>query len=127
MFHTMADWMNVPFLQTLYSGTAPRRVGLRHPSIAPYGAFDCADGREVLLAVQSDREWRALCDKVLGRPDLGEDVRFARNVDRVANSGEIDAMIAAIAQSNGDTLATRNIAHFANTGLALVDPFGTSR
>ncbi|MFZ5710098.1 MAG: CaiB/BaiF CoA transferase family protein [Pseudomonadota bacterium] len=96
MFHTMADWMNVPFLQTLYSGTAPRRVGLRHPSIAPYGAFDCADGREVLLAVQSDREWRALCDKVLGRPDLGEDVRFARNVDRVANSGEIDAMIAAV-------------------------------
>ena len=39
----------------------------------------------------------------------------------------IDAMIAAIAQSNGATLATRNIAHFANTGLALVDPFGTSR
>ena len=96
MFHTMADWMNVPFLQTLYSGTAPRRVGLRHPSIAPYGAFACADGREVLLAVQSDREWRALCDKVLGRPDLGEDVRFARNVDRVANSGEIDTMIAAV-------------------------------
>ncbi len=39
----------------------------------------------------------------------------------------IDAMIAAIAQSNAATLATRNTAHFADTGLALVDPFGASR
>ncbi len=46
LFHTMADWMNVPYLQTRYGGAAPRRLGLRHPSIAPYGAFDCADGRQ---------------------------------------------------------------------------------
>jgi len=39
----------------------------------------------------------------------------------------IDAMIAAIAQSNAATLATRNTAHFADTGLTLVDPFGASR
>jgi hypothetical protein len=39
----------------------------------------------------------------------------------------IDATIAAIAQSNAATLATRNTAHFAHTGLALVDPFGASR
>jgi predicted nucleic acid-binding protein len=39
----------------------------------------------------------------------------------------IDAMIAAITQSNAATLATRNSAHFANTGLALVDPFDASR
>ena len=43
LFHTMADWMNVPYLQTRYGGTAPARVGLRHPSIAPYGAFRCAE------------------------------------------------------------------------------------
>lgn len=39
----------------------------------------------------------------------------------------VDAMIAAIAKSNAATLATRNTAHFARTGLALVDPFGGSR
>lgn len=39
----------------------------------------------------------------------------------------IDAMIAAIAQSNSATLATRNTAHFADTGLVLVDPFGVNR
>jgi predicted nucleic acid-binding protein len=39
----------------------------------------------------------------------------------------IDAMIAAIALSNAATLATRNTAHFTNTGLTLVDPFGASQ
>jgi crotonobetainyl-CoA:carnitine CoA-transferase CaiB-like acyl-CoA transferase len=65
LFHTMADWMNVPYLQAAYGGVAPARVGLRHPSIAPYAAFACADGREVLLAVQSDHEWVALAAQVV--------------------------------------------------------------
>ena len=93
LFHTMADWMNVPYLQTRYGGTAPPRLGLRHPSIAPYGAFTCADGRQVLLSVQNDREWAALCDKVLARPDLSFDPRYAANVGRVANRAGIDAII----------------------------------
>ena len=96
LFHTMADWMNVPYLQTRYGGKAPARVGLRHPSIAPYGAFACNDGRQVLLSVQSDREWVAFAEKVLGQPDLSNDARYARNVDRVAHMAEIEALIAPI-------------------------------
>ena len=96
LFHTMADWMNVPYLQTRYGGKAPARVGLRHPSIAPYGAFACSDGRQVLLSVQSDREWVAFAEKVLGQPDLATDARYARNVDRVAHMAEIEALIAPI-------------------------------
>ncbi len=96
LFHTMADWMNVPYLQTRYGGKAPARVGLRHPSIAPYGAFACSDGRQVLLSVQSDREWVAFAEKVLGQPDLATDARYARNVDRVAQMAEIEALIAPI-------------------------------
>ena len=96
LFHTMADWMNVPYLQTRYGGKAPARVGLRHPSIAPYGAFACNDGRQVLLSVQSDREWAAFADKVLGQPDLATDIRYARNVDRVAHMAEIESLIAPI-------------------------------
>jgi crotonobetainyl-CoA:carnitine CoA-transferase CaiB-like acyl-CoA transferase len=96
LFHTMADWMNVPYLQVAYGGVAPARVGLRHPSIAPYAAFACADGREVLLAVQSDREWVALAAQVLGRPELGHDPRYATNVARVAHRDEIEGMIAPV-------------------------------
>lgn len=93
LFHTMADWMNVPYLQTRYGGAAPPRVGLRHPSIAPYGAFTCADGKQVLLSVQNDREWAALCAGVLGDPALAKDDRFATNVNRVAHRDQIDALL----------------------------------
>lgn len=96
LFHTMADWMNVPYLQTRYGGKAPARVGLRHPSIAPYGAFTCNDGRQVLLSVQNDREWAAFASKVLVQPDLATDDRYARNVGRVAHMAEIEALIAPI-------------------------------
>lgn len=96
LFHTMADWMNVPYLQAVYGGVAPERVGLRHPSIAPYAAFDCADGRQVLLAVQSDREWVALATHVLGRAELADDPRFATNVARVAHRDEVEALIAPV-------------------------------
>ncbi len=96
LFHTMADWMNVPYLQAVYGGAGPARVGLRHPSIAPYGAFACADGREVLLAVQSDREWVALVTHVLGQPELGQDPRYATNVARVAHRDTVEAMIAPV-------------------------------
>jgi crotonobetainyl-CoA:carnitine CoA-transferase CaiB-like acyl-CoA transferase len=96
LFHTMADWMNVPYLQTRYGGKAPARVGLRHPSIAPYGAFTCQDGKQVILSVQNDREWRALCEKVLGDSGLASDARYARNVDRVTNVADIEARIASV-------------------------------
>ncbi|MEJ8569914.1 CaiB/BaiF CoA-transferase family protein [Microbaculum marinum] len=96
LFHTMTDWMNVPFLQSHYGGAAPPRIGLRHPTIAPYGAYRCGDGREILLSVQNDREWAALAAKVLERPELAADPRYADNVSRVAHAGDIDALIGSV-------------------------------
>lgn len=96
LFHTMADWMNVPYLQTRYGGTAPARLGLRHPSIAPYGAFTCSDGRQVLLSVQNDREWAAFAEQILGDASLSADPRYAANIGRVAHMAEIEAKIAPI-------------------------------
>ncbi|MEI6800794.1 MAG: CaiB/BaiF CoA-transferase family protein, partial [Pseudomonadota bacterium] len=98
LFHTMADWMNVPYLQTRYGGQAPERVGLRHPSLAPSGTFACADGRQVLLSV-SEREGVIFADKVLGQPALHTDSRYVRNVGRVAHMAEIDALIARVLAS----------------------------
>jgi crotonobetainyl-CoA:carnitine CoA-transferase CaiB-like acyl-CoA transferase len=96
LFHTMADWMNVPYLQARYGGKAPARVGLRHPSIAPYGAFTCADDRQILLSVQNDREWASFCENVLGRPELATDMRYGTNVARVAHGPELDALISPV-------------------------------
>ena len=96
LFHAIADWMNVPYLQTRYGGKPPRRVGLRHPTIAPYGAFTCGDGREVLLAIQNEREWSRFCSGVLGDASLETDVRFAGNIARVANVEAREATVAAV-------------------------------
>ena len=109
LFHTMADWMNVPYLQTRYGNAPPARVGVQHPTIAPYGSYTCADGREVLLSVQSDREWAVLAVKVLEAPDLITDPRYATNTARVAHRDQIDARIAAVLGSLDRESAMRRL------------------
>ena len=44
LFDGMADWMTVPLLQYEGSGKNPPRIGLAHPSICPYGAFQTREG-----------------------------------------------------------------------------------
>ena len=94
LFETMADWMTVPLLHHDYLGRAPGRVGLAHPSIAPYGGFTTADGDVVLISIQSDREWGILCRLVLDRPDLADDPGLATNDDRVRNRSRTDEAVA---------------------------------
>lgn len=93
LFASLADWMTVPLLNH-EAGRSPGQAGLAHPSVAPYGAFATADGGLLLISVQSDREWRGLA-RLIGRPELGADPRFATNTARVANRGETDAAVAA--------------------------------
>jgi itaconate CoA-transferase len=76
MFDVMADWMAVPLLNA-EAGKPPKRMGLAHPSIAPYGAFRSRDGKDILISIQSEREWKKLCAEVLNMPDLPNDPRFA--------------------------------------------------
>lgn len=93
MFDVVADWMNMPLLQHRYAGGAPQRSGLQHSFVAPYGAFYCADGRQVLLSIQNNREFSAFCAQVLNRPELADDPRFAQNPDRHANRAVLDGIV----------------------------------
>ncbi len=95
MFDAMAEWMAVPLLQAEGSGRNPPRLGLHHPSIAPYGAYRCGDGLEVLISIQNPREWEAFCAGVLGEASLAHDPRFADPSKRVANRAALDALILA--------------------------------
>jgi itaconate CoA-transferase len=94
MFDVMADWLTVPLLHQ-DAGRPPLRMGLAHPSIAPYGVFACADGAQLLVSIQSEREWRIFADRVLGDPSLTQDERFSTNVARVRNRAATDAVVAA--------------------------------
>ena len=93
LFHALSDWMNVPYLQYVYGGKTPPRNGLSHPTIAPYGVFECADKRAILFSIQNEREWANLCARALELPDLATDERFASNNARVANRPALEAII----------------------------------
>jgi formyl-CoA transferase len=93
MFDAMMEWMTVPLLFAEH-GVAPKRSGLTHPSLAPYGVFTTANDVPILISIQNDREWVILCTKVLRRPELARDPRFASSPARVANRDKTDAAVA---------------------------------
>ncbi|MGQ4446493.1 CaiB/BaiF CoA transferase family protein [Streptomyces griseus] len=93
MLDALAEWMGHPLHQGMHGSAPPARTGLAHSVIAPYDAFPTADGEQVLLSVQNDREWRRLAEQVLGRPELAEDPDFATNAARTANRARTDAVV----------------------------------
>src|SRR5437870_2433742 len=107
MFDVMADWCTVPLLNSEV-GNPPKRMGLRHPSIAPYGVFTSKDGKDILISIQSEREWKTLCAEVLKQPDLPNDPRLANISERVRNRRLTDKIVADVFGSlNRDELVQR--------------------
>lgn len=96
LFDGMADWMSVPLLQYEGTGKNPPRIGLAHPSICPYGAFQTRDGHDVLIAIQNEREWATFCAHFMDEPDLPQKPGFTVNNDRVAHRPMVDAHIQAM-------------------------------
>jgi len=92
MFDVMADWLAVPLINA-EAGNPPQRMALAHPSIAPYGAFRSKDGKDILISIQSEREWKKLCSGVLDQPALPDDRRFSNMVERVRNRALTDKIV----------------------------------
>lgn len=92
LFDTIAEYMNVPYLARRYGGKEPRRLGLAHPSIAPYGIFHAADG-DIVISIQNEREWAIFCSDVLEDAALSSDERFSSNTARVQNREALDTRV----------------------------------
>src|SRR5580658_8114540 len=95
MFDAMADWMTVPLLQQ-EAGAPPTRIGLAHVSISPFFFFKQKTAYDILISIQSDREWRVLAAKVLGDAALAADPDFATNVERVKRRTQTDGKVATV-------------------------------
>jgi itaconate CoA-transferase len=126
LFHSMMDWMNVPWIAHEYGGKTPKRIGLAHPSIAPYGIFHSADAAGFLISIQNEAEWLIFCTDVLDRSGLLEDVRFRTNNDRVEHRQETDAAVqSALGVLDAKTVAERlSRANIAFGHLAEVEAIG---
>jgi len=92
MLDALGEWMTYPMLRHAYAGSAQPRVPTSHPAIAPYGAHRTQDG-QVILGLQNEREWATFCGKVLGRPEVQIDPRFATMAQRRVNREALTALI----------------------------------
>jgi itaconate CoA-transferase len=92
LFDSIMEWMS-PLSLMAEHGPHPKRAGDRHASIVPYGPYRTGDGRQVVLAVQNDAEWRRFCDQVIDRPDLVEDPRYVHNENRLANRVDLETLV----------------------------------
>lgn len=92
MLEATAEWLGHPMYVQMYAGRQLPRMGLSHAAIAPYDAYPTSDG-EVLIGVQNDRGWQALCRTVFDDAALAEDPRFATNLLRVEHRAACDAEV----------------------------------
>lgn len=93
MFDSMADWMMVPWLHQKYGGEAPERTGVHHAAIAPYGPFKTSGGREIMIGIQNEREWKPFCELVLDGEISPDDQKYSSNPGRVANRSSLNQII----------------------------------
>jgi CoA:oxalate CoA-transferase len=103
MFDGQIAILESAILRYVTTGVAPGQLGNRHPSIAPFEAFETAD-RPLIIAVGNDAIFQRLC-QALGTPDLLADPRFATNAARVANMATLNLALEAI-------LRTKSAAHW---------------
>ncbi|HEX6195670.1 MAG TPA: CaiB/BaiF CoA-transferase family protein [Jiangellaceae bacterium] len=124
MLEALGEWMTQPYYYAEYGGEPPARTGAEHASIAPYGPFEAGDGT-VFLGIQNEREWRAFCARVLDKPDLALDDRFATNMLRVRNRTALSELINGVfgELSAEEVIARLDAADIANARLRSLPEF----
>src|SRR6266446_3625356 len=93
MLETMAEWMTYPLYYAFDGAEPPPRTGAAHATIYPYGPFEAGDGKTVMLGLQNEREWTAFCERVLERPELAADPRFASIARRTEARRELKEIV----------------------------------
>lgn len=111
LFDVLLEWMSPLILAERYHSPAPLPAGVHHASIAPYGPYRTGDGREILVAVQNEGQWRRLCSRVLNAAELAEDPKFATNTLRVQHRDELEAEVSAAFAAITDEQALSALAH----------------
>jgi itaconate CoA-transferase len=93
LLESLVEWMNFPLYYAFDGQPPPPRTGASHATIYPYGPFPAGDGKVVMLGLQNEREWAVFCERVLQRPEVAKDPRFAGNAQRVAERDAVREII----------------------------------
>jgi len=100
LFDSQLTWLANAGSSYLNAGVSPGRWGNAHPSIVPYQLFHGSDGRQFVVGVGTEEQWRRLV-KLLDLEELGNDPRFASNAVRIKNREQLIPKL----QQRFDTLA----------------------
>jgi benzylsuccinate CoA-transferase BbsF subunit len=76
------------------NGREAMRMGNRDPEAAPHGCYKCKDGRYVVVACFTEKQWDGF-KAALGRPDWCDLERMRRKWQRLNEQKEIDWHVAA--------------------------------
>lgn len=85
MLECMTEWMGFPLYYASDDQPEPQKSGVAHATIFPYGPFATGDAKQVLFAVQNEREWTSFCEIVLEKPELSQSELFMNNSNRIKN------------------------------------------
>src|ERR1700676_2450197 len=120
----LGEWMSYATYYSL-GGSAPRRTGASHATIAPYGPSKTGDGKVVYLGLQNEREWKRFCEAVLHKPELATDFRYDSNAKRVQNREQLDVDIQEVFQklTAAEIIARLETAQIANARMNTVQEF----
>ena len=93
MLDSIVSWLGYFPHHYWHAGEEPARVGMRHHYVTPYGPYLAGDGEYVNLAVASASDWEVFCRKVIDKPELLEDPRFATVAGRRKNRAVLEETI----------------------------------
>jgi crotonobetainyl-CoA:carnitine CoA-transferase CaiB-like acyl-CoA transferase len=91
---SMSSMIGDTIMDFTLNGTIAECDGNRHAEMAPHGAYPCANGEWISVAVCSDVHWSVLAG-AMGKPELAMHPSFVGRVDRVANATELDRLVSA--------------------------------
>lgn len=91
LLHAQIAMLDFQAARYLVDGDVPTQEGNDHPTSAPMGLFQCADGA-VNIGVSGEGQWREFCEAI-ERLDWLERPEFRLNADRVRNRTEINATV----------------------------------
>jgi CoA:oxalate CoA-transferase len=101
MFDCQLALLENAVLRYFVSGKPPGPLGVRHPNIAPFEAFDTADGK-IIIAAGNDSLYAKLME-ALGRGDLVKDAKYLTNDLRLQNMEVLKSDIEAVLKTKGMT------------------------
>jgi CoA:oxalate CoA-transferase len=106
MFDATLSFLEQSLMEYVATGDVPKRIGNRHPDMAPFDVFECADGH-VAICCGNNHLFKALCEAI-GDPQLAADPRFIDNARRIDN-------VAALKQALEGSLKLRPAAYWLRT------------